>query len=127
MNDNPLHLEWDSDGLVIRIDLSLIEDAEVFSSRGLDLESGGRVRGRLSTSEALHLYEHVQEVLGAWYAEAVAARSAVARGVPLAEFTGTPDGSDGVAVWPDAYAPDDPKSPGYYDRAVSVWDNREGK
>lgn len=114
MNDNPLHLEWREDGL------------------WLTLTTGESLTGlRLSTSEALRLYEHVQDVLGGWYAEAAAAREAVAAGRTLAEFTGASGGHSEVASATgyagDGYDSSDPKHPTFYDRAVSTWDNREGK
>ena len=115
MNDNPLHLEANEDGIHLTLDASLLD-----------------VSGVLTTSQALRLYEHVQDVLGGWYAEAAAAREAVAAGRTLAEFTGASGGHSEV-VSATGYAGDgydprpNPKSPGFYDRAVSVWDNREGK
>lgn len=102
MNDNPLHLEWTEEGLSLTLDLAALDAYPL----GTD-----SVEGRLSTSDALHLYEHVQDVLGAWYAEAAAARRAVARGATLAEFIGDPE------TWRSDN----------YDRMVSAWDNREGK
>lgn len=61
---------------------------------------------------ALEFYATVKRDLGPYVHEADQARAAVARGESLEQYLG------GVDDDADGYSPDDPKSPGYFDRMV---------
>ena len=111
---------------VVRFNLwkcELEHDDLVNNDQAIALDPDGWVRLHLTDEDAITLYEALQSHLWGYVSEMRQAEYAVGSRQSLAAYIG--DWRQERENDMDAYLPTDPKSHGYHDRMVDVWDNRE--
>lgn len=109
MSRDTFELDWDQDGLHFSFNLDDVR------GRGHSIELDGQVRCVLGSAEAIELLEKCEAVIGPHRDDYRRNKTEYDRASPAerAEVLGqVPDDTE------TGYAPEDPKSPGYYDRVV---------
>jgi hypothetical protein len=97
------------------------EDERLFSLEITEIETANgteKLSLWMSDAEAMQLWEAVEAGIGAHVQDMRAAKWEFDAGRARFRDEIEPD---------DGYDPDDPKSPGFYERAVEAWDSRPGK